>query len=584
MEPMTYTIKTYDIVMIGGGAAGALAAIKAKRAGQSVAYITKESALVGGATIMAGAGTSVMKESDDSGDVFFDDIMASGQSINNEKLVRIIADHCTEGLFDLESCDFLLDRKDLKHQTAASLPHYNKKGEGHAFSRSYLDRREALGICHGIAKTVMRDEIDLYTETVAVRLHCAGERIAGVSAYSMTDGSYLFFSCKAVILAAGGLGGLYEETTNSVVLSGDGYALAYETGAELVDMEMVQFMPLAFPYPKIRRGKIIGQVSLLGPTVRLYNKDGERYMLKYDPARAELTTRDIGARGNYSEILEGRGTANQAILVDNCQYDPAVFERWKSTSPFRYRQCCQVFGENGGNWKEPFEAIPSQHFFMGGVKVDARLSSRVPGLYAVGEVSGGVHGANRLSGVAFPELFVLGPLAGAEAAAYARTQDTPVWRAADVQALLTALDAPLRETGDGYRPFEVRKKIQQVMSRNLGPVRNGDDLETAETALARIRADLLPCMRVQARERRYSREIVEALELPLMLQTAQMVARAAHMRTESRGAHYRSDYPDRADEWTANIVIKKGGDGRMEARVAPVETADWKGENDVCTL
>lgn len=570
MEEMRYKKYAYDVVVIGGGAAGALAAIRAKKTGASVAFITKESALVGGATVMAGAGTSVMKDAEDSGDTFFEDIMASGQQINNPDLVHIIADNCTEGLFNLENCDFLLDRKDLQHKDASSLPHYNKKGEGHSFSRSYLDRREALGICHGIAKTVMRSDIALFTETVAVKLAQKDGAVCGVAAYSMLDGDYVFLACKAVVLAAGGLGGLYEETTNSVVLNGDGYALAYEVGAEMVDMEMVQFMPLTFPYPKIRRGKIIGQCSLLGPTVRLYNKDGERYMLRYDPKRAELTTRDIGARGNYTEIISGRGTKNNAIIVDNRNYDPVVFERWKSTSPFRYHQCCQVFGEDAGNWKETFEAIPSQHFFMGGVRVNGHLASTVPGLFAVGEVSGGVHGANRLSGVAFPEIFVLGPRAGLEACDYITSVSAPDWKDTEIEKMLKELDQPVQREQGKYRPFEVKQMIQRIMSANLGPVRNGADIDKAEKELAALWTEVLPHVAVAAQHRCYSREIVEALELPLMLRTAQMVARAANTRTESRGSHYRTDYPEMDEAWKANVVIKKATNSDMDTRVVPV--------------
>ena len=570
MEKMVFTRQTYDIVVIGGGAAGALAAIRARQFGMTVALITKESALVGGATIMAGAGTSVMKETDDSSDIFFNDIIESGQNINNKKLVRIIADNCTKGLFDLENCDFLLDRSDFMHNDARSLPHYNKKGEGHSFSRSYLDRREALGICHGIAKSVMRNEVDSFTETVAVKLLAKDGSVYGVVAYCMLDGQYLFIDCKAVVLAAGGLGGLYEDTTNSVVLNGGGYALAYEVGAEMIDMEMIQFMPLAFPFPKSRRGKIIGQCSLLGPNVRLYNKHGERFMLKYDSVNAEQATRDIGARGNYMEIIEGRGTENDSIIVDNRNHDPVVFDRWKDTSPFRYRQCCQAYGEAAGDWKEPFEAIPSQHFCMGGIRVDEHLATCVPGLFAVGEVSGGVHGANRLSGVAFPEIFILGPLAGEEAYVYAKKCEQRAWQNNEVESILQELDSPLHNEIGIYRPFKIKEMIQKIMSANLGPVRNGDNMSLAEAELERLESEILPNMRVQAKERCYGREIVEALELPLMLKTAQMVAKAANFRKESRGSHYRSDYPQKDDNWLVNIVLKKDSANKMEAYAAPI--------------
>jgi succinate dehydrogenase/fumarate reductase flavoprotein subunit len=448
MMEADYIKKKVDIVVIGGGASGALAAITAKRSGASVAFITKESQLVGGATVMAGGGTSLPLSPGDNGSVFFGDIMKSGQYLNNPKLVHLVADNAMEAFYNLENCDFLLDRKDLKHEGVDSMRTV-KQGEGHSYPRAYLDRREALGFCHGIAKTVMRNEIEIHTETVALRFLKKNGAVCGVTAYNIITGEFIVFSCKAVILAAGGLGALYEETTNSTVLTGDGYAMAYEAGAEMMDMEMVQFMPLTFPYPKIRRGKIVGMCSLLGPDVKLYNGLGERYMHKYDPVRKEFTTRDIGARANFTEIKEGRGTANNAIVVDNRDFKPEILNRWKATNPFRYRQCVQVYGEEAGNWKKPFEAIPSQHFFMGGVRIDEHLAASVPGLYAVGEVTGGVHGANRLSGVAFAEILALGPIAGREAFAFASNREFDEPAEEEIAAQVREIREPLLREGTG---------------------------------------------------------------------------------------------------------------------------------------
>lgn len=566
MKQNAFIRHSFDIVVIGGGASGALAAISAKRSGAKVAFITKESALVGGATVMAGGGTSVTMSESDSGAVFFDDIMKSGQQINNPKLVHLVADNCLNSLYNLENCDFLLDRKDLEKNGSASMQTV-KQGEGHKHPRAYLDRREALGFCHGISKTIMRNEIDVFAETIAVKILTSGGRAGGVIAYNLATGDYLIFTSKAVILAAGGIGALYEESTNSAVLTGDGYAMAFDAGAELVDMEMVQFMPLTFPYPKIRRGKIIGMCSLLGPDVKLYNGEGNRYMHKYDPERKEFSTRDIVARGNYTEIKEGRGTPNKAIIVDNRDYKPEMLKRWKDTMPFRYRQCCQTYGDDAGNWKETFESIPSQHFFMGGVKIDEHMATTVPGLFAVGEVSGGVHGANRLSGVAFAEIFSLGPVVGKEAAAYAKTCTAPEWTGAEIGLEVDKLEAKVKYADEGVRPFE--QQIQHVMSACLGPVRNGDELTEAVEKFESMQ-DLLDSVVVASQDKLYNREKMEALELPLMLNTAYMIASAALERKESRGSHYRTDYPDKNDaEWRQNIVLKKGKDGQLETTVVP---------------
>lgn len=565
-----YSKHTFDVVVIGGGAAGALAAINAKQSGMTVAFLTKESALVGGATVMAGGGTSVVLSEADSSETFYDDILKSGQYINNRKLVRMVAEHSKTALYELESCDFLLDRKDMRRNGTESV-HAFKQGEGHAHPRAYLDRREALGFCHGLSKTVMRNEIDLFTETIAVKILTEDGQANGVIAYSLVTGEYLMFQCRAVVLAAGGLGALYEETTNSTVLAGTGYALGYEAGTDLVDMEMVQFMPLTFPYPKIRRGKIIGMCSLLGPAVKLYNGQGERYMWKYDPVRKEFTTRDIGARGNYTEIKEGRGTPNRTIIVDNRDFDPEILKRWQTTSPFRYRQCCQAFGLEAGNWEKTFEAIPSQHFFMGGIKINEHFETAVPGLFAVGEVSGGIHGANRLSGVAFAEIFGLGPIAGREAANYVKQGAASSWNQKNAEEALEQINQPLTHEGEGIRPYEMKQRIQQVMSGKLGPVREGAELEQAVRELEAIQEDVPVRMTVTQGDCRYNRERLDALEVPLMLETALMVARAACTRTESRGSHFRTDCPEKDENWVKNVCIRRGEDGQMQIMTIPVE-------------
>lgn len=570
MTSIKYSQYSYDIAVIGGGAAGALAAIKAKLGGASVAFITKESALVGGATIMAGGGTSVVMNLEDSGETFYEDILKSGQYINNRNLVRLVTKNSIQALYNLENCDFLLDRNDLSRNAASSM-HTVKQGEGHSYPRAYLDRREALGFCHGISKMIMRNEIDLFTESIAVKLLIDKiGHLCGVIAYNLISGDYLVFRCKAVVMATGGLGALYGETTNSTVLTGTGYALSYEAGCELIDMEMVQFMPLTFPFPRIRRGKIIGMCSLMGPAVKLYNGLGERYMGKYDPERKEFTTRDIGARANYTEIKEGRGTKNNTIVVDNRDYDPAILSRWQATNPFRYRQCCQTFGTNAGNWDETFEAIPSQHFFMGGVRINDKMETDIPGLFAVGEVTGGVHGANRLSGVAFAEIFGLGPIAGGNASIYVSGGANPDWNENQVMRALEEIDAPLNRCSDGARPFEIKHAIQKIMSDKLGPVRTGDEMDEAVKELEELQYQLPELMTVTDCDRRYNRERMDALEVPLMIKTALMVARSACKRTESRGSHFRTDYPKIEQEWTKNVTVNLTAAGKMAVNTSPI--------------
>ena len=560
------------MVIVGGGGAAALAAVAARQTGATVAMITKESSLVGGATIMAAGGTSASLTPGDNAHIFLADILKAGGNLNNGRLASIVAERATEALFDLEKFDFLLDRR-----SGDSL-HTIKQGEGHAFPRGYLDRREALGMCHALGKAVMRNEVAIFPEMVVSKVVVKDAQAAGVIALSLVTGECFVFRAKAVILAAGGLGALYEVTTNSSVLTGDGYAMAWNCGAELIDMEMVQFLPLAFPYPRTRKGKIIGMCSHFGRGVKLFNRLGERYMAAYDPERMEFTTRDIGARANFTEIKQGRGTEHQAIIVDTTDHDEDIWLRWKTSLPHHYAMFRQAFGEEAAEWKKPFEAIPSQHFFMGGVTIDEECRTTIPGLFAVGEIAGGVHGANRLSGTALAEVFVFGPVAGESAALFANAQKLIPLDSIEIKREVDGLEATLSRRGEGARPFELKEAIQRLMWDKLGPVREGTGIEAAIEELVKIEKTVSEQMVIRSSSATYNRERMEAVELPLMVGTALLVARSALTRQESRGSHYRTDFPSTNEgKWLKNIVLRKDGTGSTEISFREITQA---GGND----
>ena len=561
METGKYKRYTLDVLVIGGGGAAALAALEAKKTGLTVGLITKESALVGGATIMAAGGTSAVFSSGDNPDIFLSDILKAGGELNNGKLAKIVADGSADAVFDLEKYDFLLDRKDSN--TLRTI----KQGEGHAWPRGYLDRREALGVCHALSRALMRNEVVLFPETMASKLLTKDNRIAGAVAISLITGEYTVFEAKAVILATGGLGAIYKVTTNSNVLTGDGFALAFDAGAELIDMEMVQFFPVAFPYPAVRRGKMIGVCSWFGPGVKLLNGLGERYMPNYDPERMEMSTRDIVSRANFVEIREGRGTKNGTIIVDPTEHDPAILHRFKTSIPHVYAMFKEVYGKRVAEWEEPFEAIPSQHFFMGGIRIDEKCRTNVTGLFAVGEVSGGVHGANRLSGVAFTELFVLGPRAGRDASLYAGREEFSSPDAAEINEEIGRLEG-LFKHGNGIRPFELKAAVQTVMWEKLGPVRDGSGIEAAISTLKQIEKEQINGMVIGCNDRVYNRDRMEAIEVPFMIKTALLVAHSALRRKESRGSQYRTDFPEQDDkEWLRNIVIKRNENGNIGMKI-----------------
>ena len=558
---MRFTKYSFDVVIVGGGGAAALAAIAARQAGAAVGLLTKESSLVGGATIMAAGGTSATFSPGDGPEVFFNDIVKAGGRLNNQTLATIVAERSVSAFLDLESYGYLLDRKDFN--TLRTI----KQGEGHAFPRGYLDRREALGLCHALGKALMRREVAVIPEVTVARLLVKDNRATGVLALSLVTGEYFAVEAKAVILATGGLGALYEVTTNSSLLTGDGFAMAWDSGAELADMEMVQFIPLNFPYPETRRGKMIGMCSHFGSGVKLYNGLGERYMAKYDPERMEFTTRDIASRANFTEIREGRGTKNQAVVVDPREHDPAILLRFKTSVPHIYAMFREVYGDRVAEWQEPFEVIPSQHFFMGGIRIDKDCKTSISGLFAVGEVAGGVHGANRLSGVALTEVFVFGPIAGRSAARFAEGEklippDTP-----EIKRTIDKLESNVMKAGTGVRPFELKQAIRKTMWHNLGPVRDEKGIRTAIETLDNIRMNDLNRMVFGASDRKYNRDRMEAIEVDFMIETALLIAHSALTRQESRGSHYRQDFPFSDDsKWLKNIVLTKNRSGGMDIR------------------
>lgn len=558
-RPEISTFET-DLLIVGGGGAAAMAALAAAEAGVKVSVVSKESSPVGGATIQASGGIASIFDPEDSPQAFYDDIMAGGGRLNDPALVKVLVDEVRPALARLESYGYRLDRDtpDQFHRVKAS--------EGHTFARGYLDRREGVGFSHALGRALRRRAVDFIPDTIIVGLVKEEDQVVGALAYDLAAGDFRFFNAKAVLLATGGLGQVYQQTTNAASLTGDGLVLAWRAGAELVDMEMVQFMPLAFPYPRAWQGVFIGMCSLWGPRVRLFNGRGERYMARYDPERLEYSTRDVVARANYQEIREGRGTDRNAVVVDPTENDPDLLPAYQQSLPDIYSRVAQVFGREAARWQRPFEAIPSQHFFMGGVKIDPDGRTGVPGLFAVGEVSGGVHGANRLAGVALAEIFVFGHRVGLAAAGECRDRARLHPRAEFVPVLARQNEPALRPGHQRrLRPGEIRQIIRQVMWDRLGPVRERTEIEQALEVLEGLQKDGLPRLSPASAAQRYNLEWLKYFEAAFMLQTAVFVATAALARNESRGSHYRLDAPEE-DDTLYNLVLGRDGAGNLTCR------------------
>jgi succinate dehydrogenase / fumarate reductase, flavoprotein subunit len=424
-------------------------------------------------------------------------------------------------------------------------------------------------------------------ECTALELLKDGDRIAGVLGYWRETGRFVVFKCKAVILATGGGGKAWKITSNSWEYTGDGLAMAYEAGAELMDMEFTQFHPTGMVWPPSVRGILVTE-GVRGDGGVLLNSKKERFMFRYIPEKfaaetasteeeanrwlagdkkarrpPELLTRDVVARSITQEVKEGRGSPHGGVFLDIASRVPA--EKIKKKLPSMYHQFKELAEVD--ITRDPMEVGPTLHYFMGGVRVEADTQmSSVPGLFAAGEASAGMHGANRLGGNSLSDLLVFGRLAGLGAAQYVRDLGAvPKARDEEVRAAVRrATEILNRERGTN--PFAVHEDLQDVMGRCVGIVRTEEDLKSALGELERLAADIANVKAPGSSQ--YNAAWHEALDLRALLITASAVTHAALVRQESRGAHTRVDYPDERDDWQeVNIIVRRGSDGRMETRV-----------------
>ncbi|HTX60910.1 MAG TPA: FAD-binding protein, partial [Methanobacterium sp.] len=339
--------------------------------------------------------------------------------------------------------------------------------------------------------------------------------------------------------------------------TGDGFALAYNVGADLLDMEQVQFHPTGMLYPESRRGVLITE-AVRGEGGRLFNSQGERFMKKYDP-RGELATRDVVARAIYREIIEGRGTERGGVYLDVTHLSPELIEEKLET------MLLQFLDVGIDIRKQPMEVAPTAHHFMGGARINEHGETTIKNLFAAGEVTGGVHGANRLGGNALADTQVFGRRAGEAAAKNALKVDDVDYEDVIMEKASMEQERIQSLIKDGeYYPFEIRKELQEVMWKNVAIIRDKDGLKTAITRIKKLKENLqdvkVPNIQV------YNKDLQDALEAEKLLEVALLTAESALIREESRGAHYREDYPETKDEWKKSILVNKDKEIRFIAR------------------
>jgi succinate dehydrogenase / fumarate reductase flavoprotein subunit len=556
-----YETHEHDVLIIGAGGAGLRAAIEALAQGARVAVVSKS--LLGKAhTVMAEGGIAAAMANVDRADnwkTHFRDTMRGGKMINNWRMAQLHAQESPERVRELEQWGALFDR-------TSNGDILQRAFGGHTFKRlCHVGDRTGLEMIRTLQDRGVQMGIDVYMECTVTRLLKDGNRIAGAFGYWREQGRFVLLKAKAVVMASGGIGKAWPVTSNSWECTGDGMALAYEAGADLLDMEFVQFHPTGMVWPPGVQGILVTE-AVRGEGGILRNKLGERFMEKYDPKRMELSTRDLVARSIYTEVKEGRGSEHGGAFLDISHKPP---EYVKTKLPSMYHQFKELADVD--ITKGPMEVGPTCHYMMGGILVDGETTaSSLPGLFAAGEAAAGLHGANRLGGNSLSDLVVFGRRAGLAAAQHAAKTSQGVIDPAQVGEAERDMLAPF-DRGEGENPYAVHRDLQTVMQNLVGIFRTEEDLTKALGDLEKLKTRAAK-VRVEG-SRLFNPGWHLSRDLKNMLTVSEAVARSAQARKESRGAHSRIDYPS-ADEkvWgKQNNVISRGSDGSMKLRQVPLK-------------
>ncbi len=591
MSDTKYETHEHDVLIIGAGGAGLRAAIEASNENVSVGLVCKS--LLGKAhTVMAEGGVAAAMgnvEPKDNWQVHFRDTMKGGRYLNQWRMAQLHAMEAPDRVNELESWGALFDRtKDGKI--------LQRNFGGHKYPRlAHVGDRTGLEMIRTLQQHGVHLGIKVYMECTVSRLLVDGDKIRGAFGYWRENGKFVLFKAKAIVIATGGIGRMFKINSNSWECTGDGQALAYLAGAELMDMEFMQFHPTGMVWPPSVRGTLITE-GVRGEGGTLRNKDGKRIMFDYIPelyasdtaptedeadqwlrestsgttskARRtpDLLPRDIVARAIHSEVKAGRGSPHGGVFLDIATRRSA--EDIKRKLPAMYHQ----FKELGDVdiTKEPMEVGPTAHYTMGGIRVDPdSQESRIKGLFAAGECSAGMHGSNRLGGNSLSDLLVFGRIAGLHAAKYAKAANAPMLEESEIKAAAHEALEPFDRT-EGENPFLLHDELKDAMQVHVGIIRTEPDLEAGLSALEKLKVRANH-FKVED-NRHFNSAWHQSLDMRNMLIVAEAMCRAAITRKESRGGHARDDYPEQdKGHWSkVNVVSRMSASGAMEIAEVPL--------------
>ncbi len=587
---MDFPTFEHDVIVIGAGGAGLRAAIEASGSGVSVGLICKS--LLGKAhTVMAEGGMAAAMGHNDDRDnwkVHFSDTMRGGQYVNNWRMAELHAKEAPERVRELEAWGAVFDR------TPDGRINQRNFG-GHRYPRlAHVGDRTGLELIRTLQDHGIHQGIEVYMEVTVVSLLKDGDRVVGCLAYEREHGRFRIYKCKALVLATGGIGRAYKITSNSWEGTGDGHALAYDAGAELIDMEFIQFHPTGMVWPPSVRGILVTE-GVRGEGGILKNNEGKRFMFDDVPdnykdqtsdteeegwryvtgdknARRppELLTRDHVARCIMREVKAGRGSPHGGVYLDIAWIKeklPNAAEHIKKKLPSMYHQFMQL--ANLDITTTPMEVGPTTHYVMGGIRVNADTQeSSVPGLFAAGECAAGINGANRLGGNSLSDLIVFGKRAGEYAAIFAKENGHGTIDKDQVEKIARTALEPFERDG-GENPFGIQHDLQELMQANVGIVRTQDEMVEALNGLDILRnraAKTFVPGNVDFNPGWHT-----ALDLHNLLVVSEAIALSAIERQESRGGHFREDFPDKDPEFAKfNHAVKKTEDGAMTISRIPI--------------